>query len=134
MRAGAAACVAIWSLLAAACSPAAPTSRSLGSADGGGLHAELSSDAGPLPTKNHFILTITDASTHQPVDGLTIVSSGQMAAMPMPVLTSTVQPLGKGRYSDQPELPMAGAWDYVVTISRGGVPVTTLHFSLEVQS
>jgi hypothetical protein len=118
-----------WAALAAACAgcssgtgpsggfPASPFSTVM--TDSGMLRVEVRTS--PQPPSRGGIdaeLTITDATTGAPRDGLTLQMRPWMPAMNHGAIMATITPEGGGKYlATEVDLFMAGLWELRTTIS-----------------
>jgi hypothetical protein len=118
-----------WAALAAACAgcssgtgpsagfPASPFSTVM--TDSGTLRVEVRTS--PQPPSRGGIdaeLTITDATTGAPRDGLTLQIRPWMPAMNHGAIMATITPQGHGKYLvTEVDLYMAGLWELRTTIS-----------------
>ncbi len=112
-------------LLSGACSKTdAPSAPLAGTTTGAGMAIEVRAESDPPRSgDNTFDVTVTKDGA--PVADATVTVEFSMPAMPsmnMPEMRSaaSLAPQGDGRYRGTGRLDMAGTWNVMVKVSRGG--------------
>jgi hypothetical protein len=123
------------SVSAAGCSKQEAGSPAVqGTTTGAGMEIGFSSETDP-PTSGDNVFEVAVRKDGAPVDDATVTAVFSMPAMPsmnMPAMRSSaaLQPAGGGRYRGPGQLSMAGTWNVVVTVSRGGQELGTKRLSI----
>jgi hypothetical protein len=126
-----AAMVVAWT--ASGCSGQEPSTAIQGTTTGAGMAIEFRTETSPAADANQFEVVVKKDGAA--VNDATVTARFSMPAMPamnMPEMHSdaALEPAGDGRYRGIVQLSMAGTWNVLIRVSKGGQELGTSTVSI----
>jgi hypothetical protein len=129
------ACLFALGLLLTACSDSSSTAPAIqGTTTGAGMEIDFRSESDP-PKSGENVFEVAVKKDGAPVSDASVTAVFSMPAMPsmnMPAMQSdaSLAHEGEGRYKGTGQLSMAGTWNVLVKVSRGGEELGTKTLSI----